>query len=135
VALWCAAWRSGFAQTPFSRRSTPRPAGSRRRRGRRFDCDGDFDLVGPGGIAVNDGHGRFTLAAATGLVRARKDGCRRSEWRPDRLRNTGIRWDHPIDLNLGGFAFTHSSRLPAIPAPYGAHNRLGDVDGDGDTTS
>src|SRR5436190_4198443 len=101
-----------------------------------FDGDGDMDLLGPGGIAVNDGHGRFTLAAATGLAFPRGRtvaGDLNGDGLPDlvSVNPGGIGGSVRIDLNLGGLAFAASvGALPAIPSPYSAQNfALGDVDG------
>ena len=107
-----------------------------------FDGDGDLDLLGPGGIAVNDSHGRFSLTPAIGLptprgrtlaVDVNGDALPDVVSLPFNAIGTygGLL---RIDINVGGFAFAAAlPPLPTIPSPYFAANfALGDVDGDGD---
>ena len=81
-----------------------------------FDLDGDFDLAGPGGIALNDGHGRFTMAPGLPLAFPRSTS-RVADLNGDGLpdivsidASLAVR----IDLNAGGAVF--SGPLPGLPA-------------------
>ena len=132
----------GLAQTPlFQTLDAPVPQALGRVEAiADFDGDGDMDLLGPGGIAVNDSHGRFTLVAVTALAFARGitiaadlngDGLPEVvSTAPIGTVGAPIR----IDRNLGGLAFQGPALgAPTVPSPHWAANfAMGDVDGDGD---
>src|SRR6188768_2195190 len=88
------------------------------------DVDGDLDqdLLVPGGVLVNDGHGRFTRVAAP-TVPVGPSSCRLVDLNGDGMADlvsvipTGVLAHVRVDLNAGQYTFTTSQLLMSGVTP------------------
>src|SRR5262249_44184146 len=100
-----------------------------------LDNDGDFDLVTPVGVLLNDGHARFSPVPGAPLAFARSVTVI-ADLNGDGLRDvvsitgTSVR----IDINAGGMVFL--GPVPGLPYLYNqtipVNLTVGDADADGD---